>query len=55
MQEVITALKSAGYDLSLCRINSSSQINYAYQKQGTDDYAGAAVKVLKQLNKESSI
>jgi orotidine-5'-phosphate decarboxylase len=50
--EVVTALKNAGYDLSLARINSSSAINYAYLQQGTDDYAGAAVKELKKLNKE---
>jgi len=51
-QEVIQALKNANYDLSIVRINSSSGINYAYQKQDTDDYAGAAVKALKQLNQE---
>lgn len=51
-QEVIQALKNANYDLSIVRINSSSGINYAYQKQDTDDYAGAAVKALKQLNRE---
>ena len=51
--EVMRALNHAGYDLRLCRINSSSGINYAYEKQGTDDYAGAAVKALQQLNKEA--
>ena len=51
--EVMKALKNAGYDFSLCRINSSSGINYAYEKQDTDDYAGAAVKALQQLHKET--
>ncbi len=50
--EVIAALKKAGYNLKIARINSSSGINYAYEKQGTDDFAGAAVKVIKELNKE---
>lgn len=50
--DVVKALKKAKYDLSIVRINSSSAINYAYLNQKTTDYAGAAVRALKQLNKE---
>lgn len=50
--EVVNALKKAKYDLSIVRINSSSAINYAYIEQKTNDYAGAAVKALKNLSKE---
>ncbi len=50
--EVTAAMKKTGYDLQLARINSSSGINYAFEKQETEDFAGAAVKVIKQLNKE---
>ncbi len=51
-KEVVQALKNTKNPLSIHRINSSSAILYAYQKQDTDDYAGAAVKAIKQLNKE---
>jgi len=50
--EVAAALKKTGNDLSIHRINSSSGINFAYEKKGTDDYAGAAVEAIKELNKE---
>ncbi|MFC2154429.1 orotidine-5'-phosphate decarboxylase [Candidatus Altiarchaeota archaeon] len=50
--EVVSILKETGQELALHRINSSSGINYAYLKQETDDYAGAAVKALKALNEE---
>ena len=49
--EVMNVLRSKG-DLSIHRINSSSAINYAYEKTQTTDYAGAAVKALKALNGE---
>ncbi len=48
--DAAAALKESGYDLKLARINSSSGINYAYEKAGTDDFAGAAVKAIKKLN-----
>jgi len=51
-QEVAAALKKAGYELGLARISSSSGINYAYESQGTDDFAGAAAKAIKELNNE---
>ncbi len=50
--DVAAAMKKAGYDLQLARINSSSGINYAFEKQETEDFAGAAVKAIKELNKE---
>lgn len=51
-KEVTEILKSSGLDLSLQRINSSSGINFAFKKAETDDFAGAAVKALKELNEE---
>lgn len=51
-KDVIKTLKTTGNDPGIHRINSSSGIIYAYQKQDTDDYAGAAVKAIKDLNKE---
>ena len=53
--EVVKALKKVGYNLKIVRINSSSGINYAYEKQGTSDFAGAAAKAIKELNKEISL
>ena len=50
--DVAKAMKKAGYDLSIARINSSSGINYAFEKQETEDFAGAAAKAIKELNKE---
>ncbi len=53
-KEVADILRQIG-DLKMHRINSSSGINYAYKKQGTDDYAGAAAKAVKKLNEEISL
>ncbi len=50
-KEVSQILKKSE-NLEIHRINVSSGINYAYLKQETDDFAGAAVKALKKLNKE---
>ena len=50
--DVVEALKKTGNELALHRINSSSGISYAYEKEGTSDYAGAAVKALKRLKEE---
>ncbi|MCX8190544.1 MAG: orotidine-5'-phosphate decarboxylase [Candidatus Diapherotrites archaeon] len=50
--EVTATLKEVKYDLRLVRINASASLNYAYEKYGTDDFAGAAVKALKEMNKE---
>ncbi|MFC1691646.1 orotidine-5'-phosphate decarboxylase [Nanoarchaeota archaeon] len=56
-KEVIKALKKTNNPVYLHRINSSSGINYAYlkAKNNQSDYAGAAVKALKELNKEINI
>ncbi len=53
-KEVAEILKSIG-NIRMHRINSSSGINYAYKKQGTDDYAGAAEKAVKEMNDEISL
>lgn len=50
-KEVADILRKIG-DLKMHRINSSSGISYAYKKQGTDDYVGAAEKAVKELNDE---
>jgi len=51
-KEVVEALKKTENEIAIHRINSSSGINYAYKKMDTDDYAGAAVKAIQELNKE---
>jgi orotidine-5'-phosphate decarboxylase len=50
--EVVAALKKTGNELAMHRINNSSGINFAYEKTGTDDYAGAAAKAIREMNKE---
>jgi len=50
--EVIEILKKTHNDPKIHRINASSSINYAYRHYLTTDYAGAAVKALKDLNKQ---
>ncbi|MBU0535373.1 MAG: orotidine-5'-phosphate decarboxylase [Nanoarchaeota archaeon] len=50
--DVVKALKASGNELNIHRINSSRGLIYAYQKEGTDDFAGAAAKVVKNMNKE---
>ncbi len=53
-KEVSAVLKSNDPDNVLMhRINSSSGINYAYEKYNSSDYAGSAVKALKELITES--
>lgn len=52
-KEVVAALVDTGYDLSVVRINSSSDLNFAWEKEGKpEEYAGAAVRALKRLNDE---
>ncbi|MCP3682707.1 MAG: orotidine-5'-phosphate decarboxylase [bacterium] len=53
--EVVDAIKQSGNRLEIHRINSSSSINYAYQKTGTRDYAQAAADAIKELNKEIAL
>jgi orotidine-5'-phosphate decarboxylase len=54
-QDVMNALKNGGNtadDLKMHRINSSRGIIFAYLDKKTDDFAGAAAKAVKELNKE---
>jgi len=51
-KETVATLQKVNYPLYLARINSSSGINFAFEKENTEDYAGAAVKALKKLNEE---
>lgn len=50
--DVVKALKDSGNELKLQRINSSSGINFAYERFKTEDFAGAAAKAIKELNKD---
>ncbi|AJF60951.1 TPA: orotidine-5'-phosphate decarboxylase [Candidatus Woesearchaeota archaeon] len=50
-EEVVSILKKTNNPLWLHRVNSSSGISYAYLEKDTGDYAGAAVKEMKRLNK----
>ncbi len=51
-EEVTKAMKKAGYSLGIARINSSSGINFAFEKEGNTDYCGAAVREIKKMNRE---
>ena len=52
-KEVADVLRGVGYDLRICRINSSSGIAEAWKKEEKpDDYAGAAVRAIQKLNEE---
>ncbi|MFH1510949.1 MAG: orotidine-5'-phosphate decarboxylase, partial [Candidatus Woesearchaeota archaeon] len=53
--EVAEVLRKTNNELFLHRINSSSGISYAYEKEGTDDYAGAAVRAIRKLNQEINL
>jgi len=53
-KEVAAILKNIG-DIKIHRINSSSGINYAYKKNETNDYAGAAARAVKELNEEIAL
>ncbi|MBI2133125.1 orotidine-5'-phosphate decarboxylase [Candidatus Woesearchaeota archaeon] len=48
-RDVVAALKSSGSSIGMHRINSSSSVNYAYEKEGSSDFAGAAARELKSL------
>jgi orotidine-5'-phosphate decarboxylase len=50
--DVVKALKKSGNEIKIHRINSSRGLIFAYEKSGTDDFAGAAAKVVKDMNKE---
>lgn len=44
-----------GMDMEVQRINSTREINYAFEKYATDDFAGAAVKEIKLLKEEIAL
>ena len=50
-KNIADILRRTGNDLRIHRINSSSAINYAYEKDNTRDYA-AAVKAMQDLIRE---
>ncbi|MBI4150190.1 orotidine-5'-phosphate decarboxylase [Candidatus Woesearchaeota archaeon] len=51
ISEVVRILRKTNNELAIHRINASSAINYAYEKEKTDDFAGAAVKALRAMIK----
>lgn len=51
-RDIANLLKKTNNPLEIHRINSSSGINYAYLRQDTDDYAGAAATAIMDLDKE---
>lgn len=52
-KEIIDALKQTNNPLWLHRINNSSGINFAWEKEGKpEDFAMAAVRAIKKLNEE---
>lgn len=55
-KDVVDRLRKVGYDLSIVRINLSSGLSYAFEKEEEDarkkDFAGASVRTLKKLNDE---
>lgn len=50
LEEVLSIIAAPEKTAHLHRINSSSELNYAYKKTGTTDFAGASVKALKEMN-----
>jgi len=51
VREVLESITRVGSDLAIHRVNSSSGINYAYEREDSSDYAGAAVRKVKELVK----
>lgn len=56
-EECMEKMAEAGYDHRLARINSSSGLNFAYakRKRPPEEWAGAAVDALKELNQEINL
>ena len=50
--EIVGILRKNNSNLAMHRINSSREINYAFEKTNSPDFADAAVKALQELNKE---
>ena len=51
LKDIITILKSYS-EIKIHRINSSSEINYAYKKFKNLSFSVASVEALKQLNED---
>jgi orotidine-5'-phosphate decarboxylase len=51
-RRVAALLRRAGYELGICLFSASSGIAEAGLKEGTDDFAGAAVRALQRLQEE---
>lgn len=51
-ESVAEILRKTGYGVCIARINSSSGINYAFEKEKTSDYAEAAAREVMKLNRE---
>jgi orotidine-5'-phosphate decarboxylase len=49
VKEILTKTNSI---IEIQRINSSSALNYAFEKNNESDFAGASIKALKELNNE---
>lgn len=56
LKKAVKTLKKAyGEGIRSCLINASSSINFAFEKEGTQDYVGAANKEISRMNKEIRI
>lgn len=54
-KEIMDILKGSKTDPKIHRINSSSEINYAFEKTGSKDYAASAVEALQRLIEETKV
>jgi len=54
-KDTMKILKSFKTDPKIHRINSSSEINYAFEKKNSNDYASCAVEALAKLIEETSL
>jgi orotidine-5'-phosphate decarboxylase len=55
--EVVAKLREAGYDLSLARINSSSELTHPWAKKNEpapEDFAKVCVEQLHKLNEQTA-
>jgi orotidine-5'-phosphate decarboxylase len=54
-KDIMRILKNSSVDIKIHRINSSGEINWAYEKKNSKDYASCAVEALAKLVEETSI
>ncbi len=53
LEDVVAALKRSGTNIRIHRINLSSDLNWAYEKEGNpQEYARAAVNALRRMNEK---